>query len=432
MAGFVCTDGTLAWDAASDQPPFRRRDARAGRQPGDTALRWPPKAILRDNVRMRRASLALPVLGLVVASVPADAAAPRSLPLGSTVLAEGDCPPETVLQGGRPPEAEAVWCGTTDRAGRLIPHGPYLGYFRGGQVAERGQFGRGQREGAWVTWSEDGRMRASSTYRAGVLDGPWEGEGEGGVWLTGAFRKGKRDGMWRMVARDGRELGGGAWKAGRRDGMWRETMDDGTTGEGAYKADLRQGPWRFSWPSGEPRTSGVFAKGEKTGRWEERDAEGVLRARGRWKGDVRVGVWESWGSDGRPEWAGETRDGLRTGPWTEWTQEGERQAGSYARGLRTGPWTRWHRDGAVASRGPMVDDRMHGAWEFLDPSGRVVGAGAMVAGERDGAWVEADTGPDPEVRWTGRYAAGRRVGRWVATKADGTEIGARDFDVAAP
>jgi hypothetical protein len=80
----------------------------------------------------------------------------------------------------------------------------------------------------------------------------------------------------------------------------------------------------------------------------------------------------------------------------------------------------------------MVEDRMHGSWEFLDTEGRVIGAGGMVEGERDGPWVEADTGPDPEVRWTGSYARGRRVGRWVARKADGTEVGAQDFDVAAP
>ena len=81
---------------------------------------------------------------------------------------------------------------TTYVAGKA--HGPYA-EFRDGRPAVTGQFVEDRRAGTWTTFDRDGRAVLTSTYAAGVLDGPWRQVIDGAV-LEGAMAAGRRTGTW--------------------------------------------------------------------------------------------------------------------------------------------------------------------------------------------------------------------------------------------
>ena len=72
--------------------------------------------------------------------------------------------------------------------------GAYAEY-RAGKPAVTGQFADDRRTGTWTERDAEGRVVLTSTYRDGVLDGPWRQLVDGAV-VEGAMRQGRRAGTW--------------------------------------------------------------------------------------------------------------------------------------------------------------------------------------------------------------------------------------------
>ncbi len=143
-------------------------------------------------------------------------------PLAALVLAAPlACPPGTVPAGRPPPAGNAEWCEGPDGKGATRRQGP-------------------ARE-----WYEVEVVHVKSTWRDGVLDGPWV-----------------------ELHRDGRKAVEGAYRAGERHGTWRWWYEDGRPEEEvAFDMGRRHGRFAQWWKNGNRRVEGRFCFGLQCGRW---------------------------------------------------------------------------------------------------------------------------------------------------------------------
>jgi len=62
------------------------------------------------------------------------------------------------------------------------------------------------------------------------------------------------------------------------------------------------------------------------------------------------------------------------------------------------PFEQRHRDGSLWARGRMLDETMHGYWEWFRLDGTMMRSGAFDRGRRIGAWTTYDlSGAEHEV-----------------------------------
>jgi hypothetical protein len=167
-------------------------------------------------------------------------------------------------------------------------------------------------------------------------------------------------------------------------------------------------------------------------------------ARGAYHDGKRAGDWEFFDADGRRAYTGGFRDGEFDGVWTTYGDDGKPLGtATFERG--TGTWVRWDARGLATAEGRCVDGLRDGSWTLHDPSGeptvmtfalgvadgawrRGRDGGEIKRGRREGPWIEWIHGDGGAVRYEGRYAAGRRIGVWTRSRADGAPLGDIDFD----
>jgi len=115
-----------------------------------------------------------------------------------------------------------------------------------------GPDGKPRRQGPARTYYDDGGVWTESTYRDGLLDGPYLERYRGGA-----------------KAREGQ------YQAGLRAGRWVVYFEDGTTAEDAtFSRGVSNGPFHAYWPNGKAKTTGRHCMGAQCGRWVTYDELG--------------------------------------------------------------------------------------------------------------------------------------------------------------
>ena len=71
-----------------------------------------------------------------------------------------------------------------------------------GKIQE--SFKDGKRDGPWVEYRDNGRIKEKGTYKDGMKDGPWVTYHDNGqLWFKGTVKDGKPDGPWINYNKDG-------------------------------------------------------------------------------------------------------------------------------------------------------------------------------------------------------------------------------------
>ncbi len=77
-------------------------------------------------------------------------------------------------------------------AGNLL-HGNFQKFHVNGQLAERGEFKYGLKDGEWLTWYESGELESKQIYKKGVLNGSFSTYSKDGeITEEGKFKKGRK------------------------------------------------------------------------------------------------------------------------------------------------------------------------------------------------------------------------------------------------
>ena len=87
--------------------------------------------------------------------------------------------------------------------------------------SEKGSFKNGKREGAWVSYHDDGQLESKGNYKNGMREGAWVGYwGNGQLKYSGNNTNGKNEGAWVYYYNNGRLSSKGKYKNGEFEGEW--------------------------------------------------------------------------------------------------------------------------------------------------------------------------------------------------------------------
>lgn len=115
-----------------------------------------------------------------------------------------DCPAGTVQVGTPKVETFCITQGTREGAAQGLRNGPYVDFWKNGQVQSRGQYVNGQRSGLWVYFDEAGRKKGETEFLAGDYHGRRvEYFANGSKKLEQTWVKGHREGEAREFNQDG-------------------------------------------------------------------------------------------------------------------------------------------------------------------------------------------------------------------------------------
>ena len=83
-------------------------------------------------------------------------------------------------------------------------HGPWVYYYKNGQLNYKGTYKDGKWDGPWVYYHKNGQLDIKGTYKDGKEEGPWVRYWNNGqLFSKGTYKDGKRRGLWTFFNRDG-------------------------------------------------------------------------------------------------------------------------------------------------------------------------------------------------------------------------------------
>ena len=186
---------------------------------------------------------------------------------------------------------------------------------------------KGERDGFWKEYYDDGRLRAEGKYNKDVKEGAWKFYHENGkIEQEGTYYKGKPEGEWHWYYPGGETLRDEVYYNGLPDGQMTEYDADGNViTKGQYIEGQEDGEWYYR--NGDNETTGSFADGMRNGIWKYYDIPGegkakILRFEGRFIEDNPHGKHTYYWDNGNRKEEGEYIMGLKDGDWIYYSYDG--------------------------------------------------------------------------------------------------------------
>jgi len=371
-------------------------------------------------------------------------------------------------RGGRRSSVE------TYDAGKVVKR---IRYRASGPIMKEESFGKGGRQGRFAVYDVAGKVVHESTFEGGTGDYA-SVDAYGRIYQRGQYVKGQPEGAWTsfdfVTKRPTQELPyqNGRYHGTRIDyfksGAKKRTMD--------YVNNRSTGVYEQLHEAGSPQVQGQYENGYRTGQWSFLAEDGQVPDRQTFKGGT--GTWMVFEGGKRVRSLGETAGmghgvekrwhangqlfseatwvlGKRHGPSRGYYDDGKKMwVGQSESGNRSGVWTYWDRSGTQIAQTDYSADRY--THIELKPSGARRNERAKYFDMRDGpsrSW-NSDTGyPSYESEYslgerlsyksyhsdTGRLRSegrsapgGRRVGMWSVYDPKGQLLCQADYSKACP
>lgn len=151
--------------------------------------------------------------------------------------------------------------------------GQWKFFHRNGQVEQEGSYAKGLPEGEWRWFYPDGELLREESYYNGLPDGMMtEYDEQGNVITQGEYIEGKENGEWFYRAGDSEMRG--TYAEGMRNGLWnywdlKESMGQANVlrFEGRFIEDNPHGEHTYYWDNGNRKEEGEYVMGKKEGEW---------------------------------------------------------------------------------------------------------------------------------------------------------------------
>jgi uncharacterized protein len=187
---------------------------------------------------------------------------------------------------------------------------------------------KGERDGFWKEYYDDGRLRAEGKYIKDVKEGPWKYYHPNGITeQEGTYLKGKPEGEWRWYYADGQTLREENYYNGLQDGLSTEFDESGNViTKGEYIEGNEDGEWFYR--IGDNETDGSYSEGMRNGLWKYYDippgmgGQKVLRFEGRFIEDNPHGKHTYYWDNGNKKEEGEYVMGRKEGEWIYYNYDG--------------------------------------------------------------------------------------------------------------
>ncbi len=318
-----------------------------------------------------------------------------------------------------------------DRQGRWVT------FWENGNIHTDGTYRDGRRHGYFKTYDKQENLLTVEKYDNGVLlkDAQEVAEIEmktdyypdGRVKVIAGFRNGKPEGIRREYDRNGKVVAASVFKNGiltgegiiddrmEKDGPWKEYYDDGSLrAEGVYTSGKRTGNWKFYYADGSLQQEGAYNKyGNYDGEWKWYFPSGKLLRSEFFINGREEGMMQEFDENGNTVVEGLYVDGLEEGKWTYITGD-TRQTGEYRSGMRYGTWKTFSADGDLLFKGDYIDDNPNGRHVHYWDNGKIKDDATWLMGQRHGEWIKYNYEGEPFI--TISYRNGMEL------KYDGVQI----------
>jgi antitoxin component YwqK of YwqJK toxin-antitoxin module len=187
---------------------------------------------------------------------------------------------------------------------------------------------KGERDGYWKEYFDDGRLRAEGKYNKDVKEGAWKYYHRNGITeQEGVYANGKPEGEWRWYYPGGQILREELYYNGLLDGLMTEYDEAGNViTKGEYVEGKEDGQWYYR--VGDNETEGTYAEGMRNGLWKSYDLptgmgkQKVLRFEGRFIEDNPHGKHTYYWDNGNKKDEGEYSMGRKEGEWIYYNYDG--------------------------------------------------------------------------------------------------------------
>lgn len=187
---------------------------------------------------------------------------------------------------------------------------------------------KGERDGFWKEYYNDGRLRAEGKYDHDQKEGAWRFYHlNGALEQEGNYVKGKPEGDWRWYYSSGALLREETYYNGLQDGIMTEYDEAGSIiTRGEFIEGNKEGPWFYR--IGDSEAEGSYAYGMRNGLWKYYDLpsgmgkQKVLRFEGRFIEDNPHGKHIYYWDNGKKKDEGSYVTGRKQGDWIHYDYEG--------------------------------------------------------------------------------------------------------------
>lgn len=188
--------------------------------------------------------------------------------------------------------------GIIDDSGKK--QGDWIEYYMNGKVRAKGSYTNHVRNGKWLFYHENGVLEQSGFFTAdGKHTGLW-------IWYynNGQLRreenlaKGILDGDMVEYYTDTTVMLQGTYYQGIREGNWIRNVH-GYREEGEYLEDVRNGIWKHYYPNDQLLYEGNYLDGDEEGKHTWYFKNGEVKKVGSFISGVKDGVWKYYNSEGQ-------------------------------------------------------------------------------------------------------------------------------------
>lgn len=155
--------------------------------------------------------------------------------------------------------------------------GPWLFYFRNGKIEQKGNYKNGLPHGEWIWYYQNGNILREEEYSKGKEEGyATEYTLNGDTIMHGEYYEGEKFGKW--IYKIGDEIQEGEYQADLKHGMWYHYYNPGEElrFEGRYVNGNEQGEHYFYYQNGKIKEKREYIMGNRDGNWITYDEQGIV------------------------------------------------------------------------------------------------------------------------------------------------------------
>jgi antitoxin component YwqK of YwqJK toxin-antitoxin module/Tfp pilus assembly protein PilF len=206
-----------------------------------------------------------------------------------------------------------------------LKEGPWLYYFFDGKLKGKEIYQNGKQQGEETYYTHDGLVSSHSWYKDNQLDGESTSFfATGGTHIIDHYVAGKEDGEKRIF------YPGGAlsllihYKAGKEEGEIRSWNQDGSLDYvAAYRNDKLEGPYTKYFDNGKIASSGVYSLDQQTGPWKYFYENGKLKEEETFVAGKAEGLLSHYYENGQLEYSYASKKGKADGEEKFYDEDGK-------------------------------------------------------------------------------------------------------------
>lgn len=294
-------------------------------------------------------------------------------------------------------------------------HGQWFDFYESGKIKQTSEWRNGVLNGFVKNYEETGNLQNVQKYINGIIqpeateiqvyDIRYDYYENGKIKIIGSYREDKPDGIRREYDEKGKIIKGFIFRngvliaegiideKGQKQGEFVEYFESGrVAAKGKYINSNPVGPWKYYYPEGSIEQEGSYDyKGNNMEEWIWYYANGSILKKENYENGLLEGDYEEYDINGKIIVKGEYFDGEETGNWF-WEIGDTREEGKYVDGQESGNWTVTDiNTQKKIFEGKYIDGEPNAKHTYYWETGQKKLEGHYIMGKKEGEWLHYDS-----------------------------------------